>query len=148
MESDRFKQNQTLYIIGMVCLVLALAILALGAYVFPFLIFDWVYDVPEQVFDFREYLISNYNLSYDLSSWLVWLALITPGLIFAFIAYYSSNQIDNQLYAINNKNEILSEPVKKDLKDMGTLISKIVIAIIGMLIAIFILQWILYVPQV
>lgn len=98
MEPDRYKNNHTVFIIGMISLLLSLSLLAFSFYILPFLLFGWQYDVPGFILFWRESLQTDYSLSSTLSCRLILLFYFGLACIFSLITYFSSNRIDDQIY--------------------------------------------------
>ncbi|KTC86756.1 hypothetical protein [Legionella brunensis] len=148
MEYDRFQQNSVLFVIGIITLLLSLSLFAFSFYILPFLLFDWVYDVPEFISIWREWLKEEYTFTDTGASWLILLIFIIPALIFGYISYLASNYIDNRLYNVVPKraeNERQGE-LKKDIQETLGFVLKILGAIILILVGISIIQWLLAVP--
>ena len=94
MEQDRFQKNHTVFIIGMISLVISLILLALCLYLLPNLLFGWQYDVPTFVPYINEWLISTYNFTDSSASKILFFILVGLSLVFIAIAYFSSNRIE------------------------------------------------------
>src|SRR5262245_58460376 len=97
MEHDRFQQNSKLFIVGLICLLLCLSLLALGLYVLPHLLWNWSYGVPGLVLSLREWYINTYNFTTQGASWMVILTFLIPAVICGFISQWSSNYIEKQM---------------------------------------------------
>ena len=141
MEYDRYQNNNKLYLLGIISLVLCLALLFFSLYILPFLIWKLNYDVPALITSLIISLQESYDLSSASSRFLVWLIFFIPALITGFISYYVSNYIDNKLYSkeleINNeittassieKKEELKESAKLSFKIIGLMV--IIVAVI------------------
>ena len=152
MEYDRYQTNKTVFVLGMIGLVLSIALILFSVYIFPAIILTWVYDIPEFIFHWIDWFEINYNLSSQAASWVVFLLFFIPGLILGIIAYYSSNRIDNQLYEVEPEEVVEDEPVSREerIRQRETLTFglKIFILIILVLILAAIFEWMLYIePQ-
>ncbi|WED44351.1 hypothetical protein [Legionella cardiaca] len=148
MEYDRFQQNSVLFIIGMIALLLSLSLFAFAFYILPFLLFNWIYDVPEFISIWREWLREEYGFTLMGASWLMLLMFVLPALIFGFISYYASNYIDDRLYHLvpEKTNPEKQVEVRRDIQETLGFILKILGAIILILVGISIVQWLLSVP--
>lgn len=90
------KNNNTLFIVGVICLVLSLGFLLFALYILPFLLWNLAYDVPDVVTDLTAFLQDDYDYSIAGSKLITWLAFFIPGLITGFMSYYISNRIDKE----------------------------------------------------
>ncbi|KTD20097.1 transmembrane protein [Legionella lansingensis] len=148
MEYDRFQQNSVLFVIGIIALLLSLSLFTICFYIFPFLLFDWVYNVPEFVSIWREWLIEEYNYTITGASWVILLIFLVPAFICGYISYFISNYIDNRLYGIVPEETAKKKRVeiRKDIQETLVFVLKILGLVILVLIGISILQWIVAVP--
>ena len=138
MEPDRYNQNHTVYIVGILCLVASLAMIAFSLYLLPYLLFGWHYSVPEFVIAWLDQIQTSYNLSVNASEWLIFAVFFIPGLVFALIADVVSNRIDNQIYGIQAPETTRPKPVNTESR---SLLFRIVFIVIVVFIAAQILQW-------
>ncbi|ASQ45869.1 hypothetical protein [Legionella clemsonensis] len=148
MEHSRLQQNSVLFIVGIISLVLSLVLFVFSLYIIPFLFWDWVYDVPEFISIWREWLKSEYNFTHMGATWSIFLMLIAPSLLFGYISYLASNYIDNRIYHLvpdKVENE-MQEEIRRDLRDTLLAIVKVLGAIALVLIIVSIIQWFLAVP--
>jgi len=109
MEPERYRQNHFLYVIGLIFLIFSLSLFAFSAYIIPFLLFKWSYDVPEFVSNWHHWLLER-NYSEAAACWLIFLSFIGLALLCAAIAHIASNRIDNQLYETDVKDKV--EPAR------------------------------------
>jgi len=98
MEADRYQVSHTLFIVGMISMLVCLALLAFSLFLFPYLIFNLRYPVPEFVAYWREWLLLAHGISHHAASWLILLCFFIPALCGFVISFLASNQIDNQIY--------------------------------------------------
>jgi hypothetical protein len=147
MEYDRFQQNSILFIIGITALLISLSLFAFSFYIFPFLLWDWVYDVPAFVLVWREWLIEGHQFTHTGASWLVLLLFVTPALICGYVSYFASNYIDNRLYKfIPEKTALSKRKFRQDVQDTLVFLLKLLGLAILVLVIISIIQWISAVP--
>lgn len=141
MEYDRYQQNSKLFVIGIICLLMSLALLAFGLYILPYLLWNWGYNVPEFVLSWREWLKEEYSYSDQVASWLVICVFLVPAIFCGYISQWISNYIDNQIYGIEKPSNSPEEEmeVKKDLH-FGL---KIALLIILVLVLVALVQWLL-----
>lgn len=142
MEADRFQQNHVYYIAGILCLVLSLVLFAFSFYILPYLAFGWHYGVPEFIFVWNITIQESYKLSQTEASWLLFLALLFPAVIFAYIADVLSNRIDTAIHGPSPQ----EEEKKLERKKVGSqesrgLVFKIIVIIILIFIAAQFFQW-------
>lgn len=146
MEQDRYLQNTTPFVLGMVTLLLSLILFTLGFYLLPYLLWGWRYKVPGFVIDWHEWL-KQYHAFTDIgASWLIFFSFIIPGLICGTISHWASNYIDTQVCDIHEEKIALSPRVKRDIKDSLNLAFKIILLILLILIGLVFMQWLLSVP--
>jgi len=147
MEYDRFQKNSTLFIIGLIALLLSLSLFAFSFYILPFLLFGWVYDVPEFVSVWREWLKLEYHFTHVAASWIILLTFIIPALICGYISYFASNYIDNRIYNVVNREDlIVSRRRQNYAQDSRVLLLKILSLAILIIIIITLLQWFISIP--
>lgn len=94
--SEEPKNDNKIFIAGVICLVLSLGFLLFSLYILPFLIWDLAYDVPDMVTDITSNLQEDYDYSSAGSKLIVWLVFFIPGVITGVISYYISNLIDKE----------------------------------------------------
>ncbi|KTD17203.1 hypothetical protein [Legionella jordanis] len=148
MEYDRFQQNHTLFIIGIIALLISLSLFAFSFYLMPFLLFNWIYDVPQFVLVWREWLRDDFHFTVMGASWIILLLLIIPALVCGYISYFASNYIDNRIYHLvpEKKEPQQREKIKRDMQETLVFLLKILGLVVLVLIAISVLQWILAIP--
>lgn len=94
--AEQPKKNNTMFIMGVISLVLSLGFLLFSLYILPFLLWNLNYDVPDIVTDITSSLQDDYDYSVGGSKLIIWLIFFIPGMITGFIAYYISNRIDRE----------------------------------------------------
>lgn len=94
--SPRSQDNSTIFLIGLLCLVLSLGLILFALYILPFLLWNLAYDIPSIITEFIAVLEDNYNYDFSTCKIIVWLSFIIPGLIAGYIAYYISNLLDKE----------------------------------------------------
>lgn len=148
MEYDRFQENSVLFVIGIIALLLSLSLLAFAFYILPFLLFNWVYDVPEFISIWREWLRFEYKFTTVGASWFILLMLLIPALICGYISYYASNYIDNRLHNIVPEKKVYSRKnqISRDIRETLKLVLKVLVLIILVLVGISLIQWFLAIP--
>lgn len=121
MEQDRYQKNHKLFILGMLSLVISLGLFAFAVYILPNLLFGWVYDVPSFVTYLKGWLQSTHNFTDPSAGRFIFLCVFLAALIFAFIAYVSSNWIDNQIYSdeLNQLHEMQSISKTAEAQNSG-----------------------------
>jgi hypothetical protein len=100
MEQDRYQQNHALYILGMGCLMLSIALILFTLYIAPALLFDWKYDIPFFIHNLKEWVRYNFDVSNSTVKFIVLMNFVIPCIIFSLFAYYASKRIDNDIYGI------------------------------------------------
>lgn len=141
MEQDRYNTNHYLFITGMISLILSLAMFGLTLYVLPHLLFGITYDVPSFISDWKEWLHINYQMNESKAAHMLALLLFTLSLIFALIAYFSSNKIDNSIYKseIETQAEVTGE--KSTHRETMILVLKMLFIIVLVYIFAQVFQW-------
>lgn len=146
MEQDRYQQNTTPFVLGMVTLLLSLIFFTLSFYLLPYLLWGWQYKVPAFVINWHEWLKQQHAFTDSGASWLIFFIFIIPGLICGYISHLASDYIDTQVCEIPPEKIELSPMVKRDIKDSLNLAFKIILLIILVLIGLAVMQWLLAVP--
>ena len=142
MEQDRYQKNHKLFILGLFSLVLSLSLFAFSLYLLPNLFFGATYDVPWFIANWVTGLHYAYDISEPAASKIVFLVFFLSALIFAIIAYISSNRIDDQIYS--TELEII-KPVKVKRGTTGALrlALQILFAIVLVFLAVLFVEWLL-----
>lgn len=141
MEPDRFQYSPRIYIIGLICMIISMALFGLGAYIFPNIAFGLIYRIPNFIFEWINLIQVAYELTEKNAGWLVLVIIFFLGFVASIITYAVSNRIDNGIYAI--------EPEKVELKpsttekETGPLILKIAFILGIVFISTKIFQWVI-----
>ncbi len=144
MEDDRYQKNHFLFIIGLVSLLLALSLFVLTLYLLPHLLFGWLYNIPEFILFWIEWLQSQYNVTEVGASQLIILFFFLLSLFFATIAYFSSNRIDSQIFNLGSSRTRKPITFKKSSREGLALGLKILFIMIIVFVAASLFQWLLY----
>ncbi len=148
MEYDRYQVNSRLFILGMVCLGASICLILFSLYILPGLIGGLVYNIPEFLFHWVDWFQRRFDLSNTAASWIVLLLFFIPGLLFAMIAYYSSNKIDDQIYGLEppeiEEIEVLSPRERIRKRESRTFVFKLLILILLVLVFAAVFEWMLY----
>lgn len=147
MEQDRYEQNHKVFIIGLICLILCLSLAAFGFYILPYLIWNWGYEVPELVWQLREWYKGNYNFSDIGASWLVFFTFIIPATICGFISQWASNYIEKKMYGLDEANPERHAEIRKDIQETIRFGLKIFLLIILVLVVITLVEWLIAPPS-
>lgn len=144
MEQDRYNTDHFLFIIGMISLIMSLALFGLTFYVLPNLLFGLIYDIPSFISEWREWIRASYEVTDYAASQIIALFLFALSLMFALIAYFSSNQIDNKIF--RSELELQEEVTHEKKKNRETMILVIKILFTIMMVYVFaqVFQWIIY----
>ncbi|MDF1757894.1 MAG: hypothetical protein P1U74_06315 [Legionellaceae bacterium] len=143
MEADRFGQNQKYYIIGIICLMLSLPLFAFSFYLFPYLIFDWHYSVPDFVPELSGDLQRLYNLTKIAAGWLMILCCFFSAVILAVIADILSNKIDREIHT-SYTDDVVTKTHKRNKvgePESSGLVFKIIMIIVLVFVASQFFQW-------
>lgn len=146
MEPDRYNNNNRIYIIGIICLVIAITFFFFSMYIAPFMIWNLKYDVPELITSLITLFHENYEYSLGVSKIIVWLIFFIPCLITGFVSYYISNYIDNKIYNLDIKTNAEEEKTKispdtiRKIKESASIGGKIILLMIAIVFIIFLLH--------
>ncbi|WP_419418656.1 hypothetical protein ACNVED_08820 [Legionella sp. D16C41] len=148
MEFDRYQHNKILFIISMISLVICLSMFIFSLFILPNLIWHLNYDVPTFIFTWSENLKLHYNFTDRSAHVIVFLIFFLPAIFAAFIAYLTSNTIENELYGLTTtKNEFKSRALKNSFKETLLIILQLLI-IIGLVIgAVYFMHWLISEPS-
>lgn len=148
MEQDRYQKNHTVFVVGLMSLVFSLVLLALSFYIMPSLVFGWRYNTPPFIVNIVEWLQYTYNYTPAGASRTVFLFVFLLALFFACVAYFCSNNIDNQIYKAELESKKEPTKIKKSgTKDDGVRLA-LKIVFFAMLIfgAAALFEWFIYTP--
>lgn len=145
MEIDRYTNNNKLYVLGIISLILALGLFFFSMYILPFLVWNLYYDVPDFVSNLIMYFQNGYYYSPTTSKVLTWMIFFVPSLISGYISYYISNYIDDQILGITQSADSQeakesSEEIREDVKQSLGLAAKILILMLLIILIIYLLQ--------
>ncbi len=147
MEPDRYQQSHSLYILGMVCLLISLGTLLFLIFILPHLLLGWHYNVPEFISFWREWIIETYGMSVNYSSWIIAAFFVVLAVVFGIVAYVTSTRIENAIYPMKTQAvTVQSKKKTKGLKDSTYFFWKVMGFVILAYIATFAFQWLLSVP--
>lgn len=143
MEYDRYQQNHSLFIIAMICLVASMALFGFSFYIAPALIWDLHYDIPLFVLSWRETLHLDYEYTERSSALIIFLTFFLPACLAGFLAWYTSNQLENQVYHIEPEkpDPAIIEERNEHLKESTGLGLKIFLLIGIVLVGTIFVQW-------
>lgn len=143
MERDRYQQNHLLFIIGMIALLIALSFMAFTAYVSPYLVFHWHYDIPDLIVRYQAWLIYTYQITDARARFYIFLFLFGQTVLFSFIAYLASNRIDDEIYGIEHHHHLKMVKLTEDFKESIRLFGKILSIIILIVLLALLIDWLL-----
>lgn len=143
MERDRYQQNHGLFVVAMVSLLFCMGLLFFSGFLFPYLMLGWIYNVPEFIIDWREWLISDYGFNLIIASHMVFMFFSVPAIICGIIAYYTSTRIENQIYTDEGNSQL--DVIKKPFfnKDSLMFLFKLLVILGAVFIAILGLHWLI-----
>lgn len=145
MEPDRYKANHKLYILGIICLVVALSLFSFSLFIAPFLLWQLDYDVPEIITNLITLFEDKYEYGTVASKLSVWMIFFLPSLIAGFFAYYISNRIDSEIYKVEiperyEEKMPVSEEISKQIRESAGLGLKILLLMIIIVVIVLLLQ--------
>lgn len=147
MEPDRYQQNGTIFIIGLISLIFSLSLFALSFYILPFLLWSWSYSVPGIVLFLREWYKEGFNFSDSGAAWMVFFTFMIPALICGFISQYTSNYIDSQIYGIEEKKEEEKIELKREVQESVSFGLKVFFLIVLVVLAVLLIEWLVAPPS-
>ncbi len=141
MEYDRYGHHKKLYILGIICLLLALIFLFFSIYIIPFLLWNFSYDVPGLIHQSIAYLQDQYGFTLIKSKSTVWLSLLALSATTGYISYRISNYIDNELLEQLELQEENSLPQKRNqLLDSVVLMIRILVLMFLIVLMVLVLE--------
>ncbi len=144
MEQDRYQKNHVLYIIGLLSLVASLSLLAFTLYILPYLVFGWRYDAPGFIHLWKELLRVRYHFSPSVASQIIGVPFFLLTLLFAFIANFASNRMDNEIYSTELTIENKEQNTKKSPNESIALVLKILLIIVLVFVGAELFHWLIY----
>lgn len=148
MEQDRYAQNHGLYVVSIISLVIAIGFIIFSLYLFPFLVLNWIYSIPNFIINIRDWLQLLYGWSTTQASWAIFNALLSIGLIAGWIAYWSANRIENKMYGINIVIPENTERDKQAFNEGAGVLARMIGIVILVICAYVLVQWLIYIPPV
>ena len=144
MPINRFENSRGNFIIGMLCLFTSLIFFCYSAYVLPFLVFGWRYNLPEFILNLVSTMRIDYHWNQFVSGCMIFLIFFIPGLILMLIANVISNRLEKELTPqITDENLPIEASEKKPLSDGW----KLTLKVFGMLVAVFLflrlIEWVI-----
>lgn len=146
MAEDLYQKNHTLYIVGLISLVVGLTLFIFTLYMLPHLLFGWRYDIPSFIMDWREWIQFRYGIREVAAARLVLVLLFIVSVLCLLVAYFSSNNLDKEL--ITSEVEEIEKParIKESTKEELSLGLKILLIIISVFILAALFEWLIYTP--
>lgn len=151
MDRSRLGQSPTVYVLGMIALVLSIGMFLFGAYLVPNLLLGVKYAIPEFVAHLRHWLHLEYQLTDSEAEFYIVLGFFSVGALSAILAYKASNHIDNKLYLekeIQPDESENSENMNSNDEKTVSLTIKIIIWILVAIMVVSLLEWLIYIPPV
>jgi len=133
-------KNNKLFIVCMISLVMALSLVAFSFYIFPHLIWQASYDVPEFIGELREWFKEGYGYPESKANWSVFLMFFIPGIIASIITYIITNIIDKtddvEAAAVRTQQTTTDEPQES----MGIAL-KVLFLVCVVFLVVFFAEW-------
>jgi hypothetical protein len=147
MVQQNSKNGEFIFIIGMISLVFTMATCGFCAYILPYLLFGFVYDVPSFIINWQEQLIRGYTITRSVSAGIIFVSLLVPGILFGFLAYVCAKYLDPVVREdeISNMEQGRARRLKRDVKDTSKILLKLLIIVIMVIVAVEIIEWIIYI---
>lgn len=146
MEQDCYQQSHHLYIIGMLFFILSLALFAFTAFILPYLLLKWRYDVPEFIIYTQQWLQTQHNMTDREASLLILIFFLALSIAVTLIAFAASKKLDSQIYAEKIPDENKPARVSDDTRETVSVLSKIVLIVILVFIGAILFEWMIYIP--
>ncbi len=145
MEKDKPRQSNAVFITGLTFLTISLSLFAFSIYILPYLVFKWNYDVPEFISNWQYWLQEKYNYREGAAAALIFLFFFVLSCISAGVSYLFSNYVEG----VEQEKPVSStDPaeIKREVKDTASLLFKIIGIAILILIGLYLIQWLIYIP--
>ena len=142
MEPDRFQHNPKVYIIGLLCMIISMALFGLGAYALPNLAFGLNYSIPSIIYNWMSWIHIAYDLTEKQAGWLVLLVIFILGFVASIVTYAISNRIETEMYSIEPAREEVHQK-SKQWREVGPLVLKISFILAIIFISAKLFQWVL-----
>lgn len=148
MEPDRYAQNHSHYILGLLCLFSGIGLFAFTLYLLPYLFFNWHYGVPGFITHFSAMLEDHYLITSSGTAWVISLGLFLPTVILFIVADVMSNRIDSKIHGISSRpsREIKAEPSSTEPaqnSETKNLVLKIVLSMVVIFVVAQIFHWVI-----
>lgn len=140
MERDRYQQDKPLFFVFIISLVIALTLLAFAIYIFPPMVLEWKYDIPEFTFTWREWFKQHYEMYEERAGLMVFLIFFVPGIIASLSAYFSGKTIEDEVQGIT---KATSSPVREDINATASFSLKLLSILIALVLLVFLAQRVL-----
>ena len=141
MQDDRYNVNKFLYLTGMISLILAMALFMFAGYIFTYLFFGFIYNVPEFIIAMQDYIGDNWALTSFNVNLFIFCVFFIPSIFLGWLSYWASNRIDNELLAlIDNIHKTNLRSIKSDFTIH---LVKFLTAIIGFIVVFMIIRWLI-----
>jgi len=112
MEIDRYERNNKVFLLAMISMITSLTLLGFILYILPYLMFDWVYNVPEFIAAWEEWFVDNYNYSNHGARRFLLFLFVLLDFFCIIVAYLTSNTIEKQIFKSEIQSTII--PTKKN----------------------------------
>lgn len=112
MEQDRFQENHTLFIFGMLCMFACLICIGISLFLFPHIVFQWRYPVPDFVSIWREWFRDIFDVTERKASLMVLGVFLIQSILFTIFAFFASTKLDNSIYKVKKDKETSSRGYK------------------------------------
>lgn len=142
MEPDRYQQNKKVFIIAMICLLACIALLFFSLYIMPSLLLNWIYDVPEFIFVWREWLKENYAMSILNANILIFLAFFIPGICAGILSRICSNSLDDKIFNVH-KDTVLEQAEEGDNQQTWSFTLHLLLILFCVVLIVFLIEWII-----
>lgn len=148
MEPDRFRQNEYLYILGILFLVISLCLFAFTLYLTPYLLFKWVYDVPEFIVNWVHWLQRHKGYSDTGSRLVVFVLFLITSILTATVTYFSSHTIENKIHVEETTEEEIEETPRerRDRRDTYRLLIQIMLIVLFVFVGVALFELLIYIP--
>ncbi len=94
---DRYQTNKPLYMLGLFSLLGCLACIMFCLFVFPFLLMGAQYNVPEIIFEWRDYLVADQKWGASAAAWFIFMCFVIPAIVLGCISNWISNHLDQRV---------------------------------------------------
>ncbi len=129
-----------------------MALFAFALYILPGLIWNFGYDIPQFIFDWREALKENYNFTDRGAAAALFLLFFIPALVLGYLSSRLANRMDNKLLngdqpEVDEQEEMkLASQKKLEVQDSVSFGMKVFMLIVLVFIALAFVEWLIAVP--